>query len=124
MGSYAIEQHGIVLTRIKRIPWPGEPTRSGNVRVSFAPRDLVRVNLAGRHPSAGTDDFGHDTQYSRLQRIVTLINLLIWLVNERRGGIRALPCPVRSVSYRFQIAMVPTVARFTVDPCTLLHAGP
>ena len=38
--------------------------------------------------------------------------------------IRALPCPARSVSYRFQIAMVPTVARVTVDPCTLLHAGP
>jgi hypothetical protein len=38
-------------------------------------------------------------------------------------GIRALPCPVRSVSYRIQIASIPKFAMNAVDHCTLLHAG-
>jgi len=45
------------------------------------------------------------------------------ILKERRGGIRALPCPLRSVSCRFQIANITRLARIAVDHCTLLHAG-
>jgi hypothetical protein len=39
------------------------------------------------------------------------------------GGIRTLPCPMASVSYRNYIAKNAKFTTFAVHHCTLLHAG-
>src|SRR5688572_9179317 len=54
----------------------------------------------------------------RLQKLLVKLD-----VTGGEGGIRTLPRPVDSVSYRFHIAADATIARNAVAPCTLSHAG-